>query len=30
MAREAPIVDACKKDSLTFEELSRLYLARKR
>jgi regulator of RNase E activity RraA len=30
IAREAPIVAACKKDGLTFEELSRLYLARKR
>lgn len=30
IAREAPIVDACKKESLTFEELARLYLARKR
>lgn len=29
VAREFPIVDACKKDGLTYEELSRLYLARK-
>jgi regulator of RNase E activity RraA len=30
MAREAPIMEACKTDSLTFQELSRLYLDRKR
>jgi regulator of RNase E activity RraA len=29
IAREAPIVTACKKDNLSYEELCRLYLARK-
>jgi regulator of RNase E activity RraA len=29
IARESPIVDACKKESLAYEELRRLYLARK-
>jgi regulator of RNase E activity RraA len=29
MAREAPIMNKCKKDNLTFEELSRLYMDRK-
>jgi regulator of RNase E activity RraA len=30
MASEAPIIDACKKDDLTLNELRRLYLARHR
>jgi regulator of RNase E activity RraA len=30
MDREAPIMDACRKDTLTLQELSRLYLDRKR
>jgi regulator of RNase E activity RraA len=28
VAAEAPIIEACKKGGLTFQELSRLYLAR--
>jgi regulator of RNase E activity RraA len=30
MVREGPIMDACKKDGLTLQELSRLYLERQR